>query len=84
MKMYINDIEHEKKELLEDIENQRLSLIKLEEKLENNDQIYVNSINRVQKDISRSMASFNHRWSEQIAKTQQEIDARDSKLKIYS
>ena len=67
-----------------DLDSQKLFTIHLEEKIESNEQSYASNISKVQKEVSRSMSSFNAYWSEQIGKVQQELDAKDAKIKQYA
>ena len=84
LKSYVSELEQTKKDLIMDLDSQKLFTIRLEEKIESNEQSYASNISKVQKEVSRSMSSFNAYWSEQIGKVQQELDAKDAKIKQYA
>ena len=72
----------ERKEVLEELEKQKLANIRLEQRLEHKERQYESTVSKLQKDTGRSLDHFHSKWSDNLAQVQRQLDNKDGQLKI--
>lgn len=59
-----------------------MTIIRFEQKLDHNEQLYHNIVSKLQKDVGRSLGAFHSRWAENIIQLQNQLDTKDGQIKI--